>query len=60
MRPGRGGSATWLERWEPEDPAFWESEAKAIAWRTLRITTANLTMAFAVWFVVSALVVRLD
>ena len=60
MRPGRGGSATWLERWEPEDPAFWESEAKAIAWRTLRITTANLTMAFAVWFVVSALVVRLE
>lgn len=54
------GSATWLERWEPEDNAFWESEGKAIAWRTLRITTANLTMAFAVWFVVSALVVRLD
>ncbi len=60
MRPDRGGSTNWLERWEPEDSAFWESEGKAIAWRTLRITTANLTMAFAVWFVVSALVVRLE
>ena len=54
------GSATWLERWEPEDDAFWESQGRATAWRTLRITTANLTMAFAVWFVVSALVVRLE
>ena len=53
-------SATWLERWEPEDGDFWESQGKAIAWRTLRITTANLMTAFAVWFVVSALVVRLE
>jgi MFS transporter, NNP family, nitrate/nitrite transporter len=49
----------WLESWDPEDEAFWETTAKPIAWRTLWITTANLTMAFAVWFVVSALVVRL-
>jgi MFS transporter, NNP family, nitrate/nitrite transporter len=49
----------WLESWDPEDEAFWEATAKPIAWRTLWITTANLTMAFAVWFVVSALVVRL-
>jgi len=53
------GSATWLERWEPEDPVFWEREGRALAWRTLTITTANLTMAFIVWFLVSALVVRL-
>ncbi|WP_341911371.1 nitrate/nitrite transporter [Ferrovibrio terrae] len=49
----------WLSRWEPENPEFWESTGKAIAWRTLIITTANLTMAFIVWFMVSALVVRL-
>jgi MFS transporter, NNP family, nitrate/nitrite transporter len=55
--PPRAGD--WLERWEPEADAFWESAGKRIAWRTLWITTANLTMAFAVWFVVSALVVRL-
>lgn len=53
-------ATTWLERWEPEDEGFWDSQGKATAWRTVRITTANLTMAFVVWFVVSALVVRLD
>ncbi|HYF08264.1 MAG TPA: nitrate/nitrite transporter [Acetobacteraceae bacterium] len=50
---------TWLQRWEPEDAAFWEREGKARAWKTLAITTASLTMAFITWFVVSALVVRL-
>ncbi len=53
----RGGS--WLTRWEPEDPRFWATEGRARAWRTLAITTVSLTMAFAIWFVVSALVVRL-
>jgi NNP family nitrate/nitrite transporter-like MFS transporter len=50
----------WLQEWTPEDELFWESTGQRIAWRTLRITTANLTMAFVVWFVVSAVVVRLD
>ena len=56
-RPAAGG--TWLARWTPEEAAFWEASAKPLAWRTLWITTANLIMAFIVWFVVSALVVRL-
>jgi NNP family nitrate/nitrite transporter-like MFS transporter len=50
---------SWLKRWHPEDHAFWEAEGKARAWRTLIITTINLTLAFIVWFLVSALVVRL-
>lgn len=49
----------WLDHWEPEDETFWETTGKRIAWRTLWITTANLTMAFVTWFMVSALVVRL-
>jgi len=52
-------SAAWLDRWEPENDSFWQSRGKALAWRTLVITTANLIMAFIVWFAVSALVVRL-
>jgi len=52
-------NGTWLQRWTPEDPTFWESTGKKLAWRTLAITTVNLTLAFIVWFVVSALVVRL-
>jgi len=49
----------WLGHWAPEDPAFWEASGKRLAWRTLAITTVNLTLAFIVWFLVSALVVRL-
>jgi NNP family nitrate/nitrite transporter-like MFS transporter len=50
---------TWLAQWAPEDEGFWQRRGKALAWRTLIITTVNLTMAFIVWFMVSALVVRL-
>lgn len=50
---------TWLARWEPEDENFWRDGGATLAWRTLIITTLNLTMAFMVWFLVSALVVRL-
>jgi NNP family nitrate/nitrite transporter-like MFS transporter len=55
----RRASSTWLERWEPENETFWKSGGSARAWRTLTITTLNLTMAFMAWFLVSALVVRL-
>jgi NNP family nitrate/nitrite transporter-like MFS transporter len=57
--PAPQASATWLQRWEPENEAFWRAEGSARAWRTLTITTLNLTMAFMAWFLVSALVVRL-
>jgi NNP family nitrate/nitrite transporter-like MFS transporter len=53
------GNTTWIDHWTPEDEKFWEAGGKTLAWRTLTITTANLTMAFIAWFVVSALVVRL-
>ena len=43
----------------PEDAKFWQTTGERLAWRTLVITTANLTLAFIVWFLVSALVVRL-
>jgi MFS transporter, NNP family, nitrate/nitrite transporter len=52
-------SNTWLKQWEPEKEAFWKAGGSARAWTTLTITTLNLTMAFIVWFMVSALVVRL-
>ncbi|HNB27945.1 MAG TPA: nitrate/nitrite transporter, partial [Alphaproteobacteria bacterium] len=55
----RNRSRSWLTQWRPEEPAFWESEGKKRAWLTLWITTANLIMAFIIWFLVSALVVRL-
>lgn len=57
--PAAQGGGTWLARWEPENETFWRETGSRLAWRTLWITTANLIMAFIVWFLVSALVVRL-
>ncbi len=51
--------STWLKKWEPEDPQFWKNTGSKIAWRTLTITTISLLLSFAVWFLMSALVVRL-
>ncbi|MEW5881132.1 MAG: antiporter [Pseudomonadota bacterium] len=35
--------------WRPEDPAFWESTGKRIAYRNLAISVPALLCAFAVW-----------
>ena len=49
----RGGD--WLDSWNPEED--WDSRT---AWKTLWITTFNLTLAFATWFLVSALAPQLS
>ena len=46
-----------LQGWNPEDEASWD---KAIAWRTLSITTFSMILAFAVWFLVSAIAPKLN
>lgn len=51
--------STWLKRWEPENPQFWQQEGAKIAWRTLTITTMALILSFSTWFLMSAAVVRL-
>lgn len=50
---------TWLQRWEPEQPDFWQATGRRMAWRTLTITTVSLTLSFATWFLMSAIVVRM-
>ncbi|HEY0868520.1 MAG TPA: nitrate/nitrite transporter [Fimbriimonas sp.] len=49
----------WLKNWEPENPEFFETTGKPIAWRTLIVTTFCLTIAFTTWFMVSAIVPNL-
>jgi MFS transporter, NNP family, nitrate/nitrite transporter len=46
-----------LSQWDPEHPEAWDS---GFAWRTLWITTFNLTLCFALWFLVSAIAPRLN
>jgi NNP family nitrate/nitrite transporter-like MFS transporter len=48
-----------IEKWDVEDPGFWEETGSKIAWRTLAITTFSLLLSFSTWFVMSAIVVRL-
>jgi NNP family nitrate/nitrite transporter-like MFS transporter len=47
----------WLDSWNPEDAATWDSGR---AWKTLWVTTFNLTLCFATWFLVSALAPKLN
>ena len=49
-----------IEKWEPENPQFWETTAKPIAYRTTAITTFALILSFATWFAWSAAVVHLN
>jgi len=51
--------STWLKRWEPENSVFWQETGSKTAWRTLTITTIALTLSFATWFMMSAVVVRI-
>jgi NNP family nitrate/nitrite transporter-like MFS transporter len=51
--------STWLKNWEPDNSAFWQETGSKIAWRTLIVTTIALTLSFATWFMMSAVVVRI-
>ncbi|MEI2620126.1 MAG: MFS transporter [Candidatus Nanopelagicales bacterium] len=54
--PKRSGGE-WLDSWDPENAETWDSR---LAWKTLWITTFNLTLAFVTWFLVSALAPQLN
>src|SRR5690606_26546447 len=45
------------DTWDPEDEARWDRD---LAWRTLWVTTYNLLLAFAAWYMVSAIAPRLN
>ncbi|MEK7720006.1 MAG: MFS transporter [Bacteroidota bacterium] len=51
--------AALIENWNVEDPIFWESTGKKIAWKTLTVTTLALIFSFATWFMMSVIVVKL-
>ena len=40
---------TNIKEWNPEDPSFWESTGKKIAYRNLWISVPSLLCGFAVW-----------
>jgi len=53
-------ASAWLPEWKPEDASFMTEERLRLSWKTLWITTFCLILSFATWFMVSAIVVRLQ
>jgi NNP family nitrate/nitrite transporter-like MFS transporter len=43
------GSGADIQKWDVEDPKFWETKGKRIAYRNLAISVPALLCAFAVW-----------
>ncbi len=49
-----------LKRWEPENPAFWQSQGERVAYRNLWVSIPALMLAFVVWMLWSVVAVNLD
>ena len=39
----------WIERWDPEDAAFWASSGRRVAWRNLWLSMLPEFLGFAIW-----------
>ncbi|MGM1058846.1 MFS transporter [Saccharothrix sp. Mg75] len=49
----------WIEDWEPEDPAFWETTGKRVARKNLVFSILAENLGFTVWSLMSIVVVSL-
>ena len=49
-----------LTQWEPENPEFWQSTGKKVAFRNLWISIPALTLAFSIWMLWSIVAVNLN
>ncbi|MFD6100902.1 MFS transporter [Nocardiopsis flavescens] len=47
---------SWISRWDPEDPAFWNGGGRAVARRNLWASIASEHIGFSVWSIWSVLV----
>ncbi|HEY9146302.1 MAG TPA: antiporter, partial [Thiobacillus sp.] len=51
---------TNIKEWNPEDPAFWETTGKKIAYRNLWISVPALLCGFAVWLMWGIITVQMS
>ncbi len=49
----------WIDRWEPEDPQFWENKGRFVARRNLFWSILAENLGFSVWLIWSAAVPKL-
>jgi NNP family nitrate/nitrite transporter-like MFS transporter len=59
VRERQGLRGGWIEHWEPEDAAFWESTGKKIANRNLIASILAEHLGFAVWVIWTIVVINL-
>jgi NNP family nitrate/nitrite transporter-like MFS transporter len=59
VRERRGLRGGWIEHWEPEDPAFWESTGRKIANRNLIASIFAEHLGFAIWVIWTIVVINL-
>ena len=52
--------STNVKEWDPEDPKFWESTGKGIAYRNLWISVPALLCGFAVWLMWGIITVQMS
>jgi NNP family nitrate/nitrite transporter-like MFS transporter len=50
---------TWIDRWEPEDARFWESEGRPIARRNLIWSIVAENLGFSIWLIWSVTATKL-
>src|SRR3954464_8244575 len=55
---GRGGGG-WIDRWDPEDEAFWESTGRRVARRNLAVSIFGEHLGFSVWVLWTIVVLNL-
>ena len=56
---GRRSRGHWIDHWEPEDEAFWESTGKAIARKNLMFSIFAENIGFSIWVLWTIVVLNL-
>jgi MFS transporter, NNP family, nitrate/nitrite transporter len=57
QRPTRRGG--WIEHWEPENEAFWESTGKRVARKNLAVSILSEHLGFSIWVLWTIVVINL-
>jgi len=52
-------SKTWIEQWNPDDPTFWKTTGKKVAWRNLGWSILAENIGFSIWLIWSVVAARL-
>ena len=55
----RASGTRWIEKWEPEDPGFWESKGRRIARRNLVFSIFAENIGFSIWVLWTIVVINL-